>query len=204
MLDNLRGDLGRFGEEPVKQLREVLLCRATWAVLNYRLQRAALAVRAPGPLRIALRLATHLIRLSAEIATNVDLPVRAVIGPGLLLPHSGNIVISSGAVIGRLCTLTQGVTIGHARGGAMNKRGDPRLGDRIYVGPCALILGPITVGDDVLIGAGAVVTKSIPPRAVVVGNPARILSYWGSFDLVEYPGMESDPARLASLALRHA
>ncbi len=60
-------------------------------------------------------------------------------------------------------------------------------------------LGDVEVGDDALIGAGAVVVRSVPARAVVVGNPARIISYKGSFDLIRYPGMESDPARIASL-----
>jgi serine acetyltransferase len=54
----------------------------------------------------------------------------------------------------------------------------------------------------VMICAGTIVTRSIPPRAVVVGNPGRVVSYDGSFDHVAYDGMENDQERLASLALR--
>ncbi len=50
------------------------------------------------------------------------------------------------------------------------------------------------------VGAGAVVVKSVPPRGVVVGNPARLLGLTGSFDLIEYPGMENDPNRISALA----
>jgi serine O-acetyltransferase len=108
--------------------------------------------------------------------------------------------VSSGAVIGRFCTLTQGVTIGHRGGGGGQRRGVPRIGDRVYLGPGSAVIGPITVGDDALIGVGAVVTRSVPARGVVVGNPARLISTAGSFDLIEYPGMDHDPSRQASLA----
>jgi serine acetyltransferase len=74
------------------------------------------------------------------------------------------------------------------------------IGNRVYVGPGSAIIGPLTVGDDALIGVGAVVIRSVPPRGVVVGNPARIISFSGSFDLIDYPCMDEDPARLASLA----
>ena len=63
----------------------------------------------------------------------------------------------------------------------------------------AAIIGPISVGDDALVGVGAVVLKSVPPRGVVAGNPARMISNVGSFDLITYTGMESDPERMAAL-----
>jgi len=74
------------------------------------------------------------------------------------------------------------------------------IGDRVFIGPGAAVLGPIRIGNDVLIGANAVVIRSVPDRAVVVGNPARVISFNGSFDLVSYEGMERDPERLAALA----
>jgi len=56
------------------------------------------------------------------------------------------------------------------------------------------------IGSDALIGAGVIVIRSVPPRGVAVGSPARIISTSGSFDLIEYPGMEFDPDRLTALA----
>jgi serine acetyltransferase len=99
--------------------------------------------------------------------------------------------------IGRNCSVSQGVTIGLA--GTGQSRGAPTLGDRVYLGPNAIVVGKISVGDDAVICAGRVVTRSVPPRAVVLGNPARVASYEGSFDYVVYDGMEADPARYAAL-----
>src|SRR5262249_8324921 len=98
--------------------------------------------------------------------------------------------------------LCHGVTIGHRGGGQDPSRaGSPVIGDRVYIGPGSAIIGPLTVGEDAVIGLGAIVIRSVPPRAVVAGNPARVLSVGGSFELIHYPGMERDPGRLASLAL---
>jgi len=83
--------------------------------------------------------------------------------------------------------------------GQGEERGTPVLGDRVFVGPHAIILGKITIGDDALISPGAVVLRSVPPRAVVLGNPARVVSYDGSFEIIKYDGMEADVERIASL-----
>ena len=130
--------------------------------------------------------------------THVQLSNGVQVGPGLHLPHLGFIVFGTGTVIGSNCTICHGVTIGHASGRNKPGGGVPVLGNRIYIGPGAIILGDITIGNDALIGAGAVVVKSVPPRGVVVGNPARLIAQSGSFDLIEYPGMENDAERLAS------
>jgi serine acetyltransferase len=74
----------------------------------------------------------------------------------------------------------------------------PSIGDRVFIGAGAIIIGAVDVGDDAVIGAGAVVTKSVPPRGVVVGNPARVIAMTGSFDLIHYRGMETDTKRAES------
>jgi serine O-acetyltransferase len=142
------------------------------------------------------------VSLFVQVTTCITLPARVRIGPGLYIPHTGFIVVNSQAVIGSNCTLTQGVTIGHRGGGRESMRGSPVIGHRVYVGPGAAIIGPITIGDDSLIGVGAVVARSVPARGVAAGNPAKLLSRRGSFDLIEYPGMDFDTDRLASLASR--
>ena len=191
-------DLRRCGRSPVARVKEVLFNPAMWAVFGYRARRWV-AGKLPRLLRWSLAPLTIALQVGLDVLTKAQLPTAARIGPGLYLPHLGTIVIGSGCVIGRNCTIAHNVTIGHAGGRSRSAGGNPVIGDRVYIGPGAIIIGPVTIGDDALIGAGAVVVKSVPPRGVVVGNPARLLSQTGSFDLVEYPGMESDPARVAAL-----
>jgi serine O-acetyltransferase len=91
------------------------------------------------------------------------------IGPGLFIQH-GIATIIAARRIGKGCWINQQVTIGYT-----NSEDCPTLGDRVVVGCGAKVLGNITVGDDVKIGANAVVLKDVPPRCTVVGVPARIV-----------------------------
>jgi len=76
-------------------------------------------------------------------------------------------------VLGSDVNLSQQVTIGV--GGFGDRRGTPVIGDRVYIGPGAKIFGPITIGDESIIGANAVVNRSVPPRSIVVGVPGRVI-----------------------------
>ena len=198
MFNIVREDLGRYGRTPGERLRAVVLTPGAWAVLVYRFRRWEQRTRLPGPLGWPTKVISLLAQWWVEIATNIQLPLSAEVGPGLFIPHTGYVVLSTRARLGRNCTLTQGVTIGHARGGSGNRQGVPVLGDRVYVGPGAAVIGPITVGDDALVGVGAVVLRNVPSRGVAVGNPARVISRRGSFDLIDYPGKYDDLDRTAA------
>jgi len=200
MFDCVKRDLNRCGDRFSEQLREALLNPGTWAVLSYRLRRWAYTLRAPKAIRKLLGPLSSTVQLCTVLATNIDLPVTAEIGPGLYIPHTGFIVVTVGAIIGSNCTLTQGVTIGHGRGGKRSDDGIPVIGDRVYVGPSSVVIGAITVGHDALIGAGAIVIRPVPAGGVVVGNPARVISTHGSFDLISYPDMLADKSRAAAIA----
>ena len=113
-----------------------------------------------------------------------QISTRAEIGPGLTIAHCGHIIIHSDAKLGRDTNLSVGITIGQTNRGP--KRGVPRLGDRVWIGTNSVIVGGITVGNDVMIGPGAYVNFDVPDRAVVVGNPGRIVSYRGSGGYVEH------------------
>jgi len=178
-------------------VREIVFNPSMWAVFGYRFRRWV-AVTLPRPVRWGLAPVIMSLQLGLDMLTMVQLPTVARIGPGLYLPHLGAIVIGSGCVVGRNCTIAHNVTIGHGGGRSRSGSGNPVIGDRVYIGPGAILIGPITVGDDALIGAGAVVVKSVPPCGVVVGNPARLIGRSGSFDLIDYPGMEIDAARTAA------
>ncbi|MGR3783499.1 MAG: serine O-acetyltransferase [Albimonas sp.] len=105
--------------------------------------------------------------------TSVELPLNTRIGGGLLLPHATGIVVHPATVLGPNCLLMQNVTLGNNYG----RPGTPRLGGHVDVGPGAVILGPVEIGDHALIGANAVVLKDVPPRAVVAGAPARVIRF---------------------------
>ena len=110
------------------------------------------------------------------------------VGSGLFIGHFGGINVNHGAVIGNNCNLSHDVTLGKVNRGP--KAGFPVIGDNVYIGPGAKIIGHIHVGDGAAIGANAVVTKDVPPGVAVGGVPARVLSEQGSEGYVnrtDYP-----------------
>lgn len=88
-------------------------------------------------------------------------------GGGLRIPHLNGIIISPVAKVGADCTIFHQVTLGV--NGRKSLGAGPTLGDRVSIGTGAKIIGPVRIGDDVTIGANAVVTKDIPNGATVVG-----------------------------------
>jgi serine O-acetyltransferase len=145
------------------------------------------------PTVLTLRfLATFLYRVSARAGSSVpvlgsvlkqlnhaitgaDIAWSARIGPGLVLWHPTGVVIGPRVVVGRDARVQQGITLGAARS-RTGKDGDPVLGDGVYVGAGARVLGPVRVGDRARIGANAVVLIDVPDDASAVGVPARIIA----------------------------
>lgn len=97
------------------------------------------------------------------------------IGAGLRLPHPYNIIVSDHSRIGAGCTIFHNVTLGSDEREPIEKSA-PVLGDRVYVGAGAVLIGPIHIGDDAKIGAGAVVTKDVPAGATAIGVNKIILA----------------------------
>lgn len=104
---------------------------------------------------------------------HADIFRRAEIGPGLLLMHRSGIIVGP-AVVGSNCVLHQNVTIGQRI--ADGNQGLPTIGDNVWIGPGAVISGDITVGDGCTISAGTVLSKDVPPRSLVSGNPGRVIA----------------------------
>ena len=100
------------------------------------------------------------------------------VGAGLYIGHFGGIHVNHGAVIGNNCNIQQDVTLGKANRGA--RAGSPVIGNNVFIGAGAKIIGHIVIGDGAAIGANAVVTKDVPPGAAVAGVPARVVSDQGS------------------------
>lgn len=94
------------------------------------------------------------------------------IGGGLMLVHANGITINHRGSIGEDLTIFKGATIGSIRSG--KKQGAPTIGNRVTICANAMVCGKITIGDDVLIAAGAYVNFDVPSNSVVIGNPGVI------------------------------
>lgn len=122
--------------------------------------------------------------MMVQITTGITIEAGCDIGPGLYIGHYGNIFLPNGVKIGKFCNISQENTIGVA--GRNEKRGLPEIGDFVYIGPGAKIIGKIKIGNNTAIGANAVVTKDLPDNAVAVGVPAEIINYNSSRDFIEF------------------
>lgn len=130
------------------------------------------------PVHALLRFLLH----HYQFKYGISIPYDTEIGPGFYIGHFGGIVVNSKATIGRNCNISQGVSIGAAYGG--NHPGVPQIGDNVYIAPGAKIIGGITVGNHVAIGANCVVLSTIPDHAVVGGIPGQVISLKGSENYV--------------------
>ncbi len=113
--------------------------------------------------------------LISSLLLGMELPVTATVGPRLHLHHRNGIVLSPRCRLGSDCHLRHGVTIGNKVDRAGKEFGVASVGDHADLGAGCAVIGNIHVGDHARIGALAVVTKSVPAWAVVVGNPGRVI-----------------------------
>jgi serine O-acetyltransferase len=161
-------------------LRRVLACaRAPGVHAVLVLRFGQWCRRRPKALRLLLDPIYLVLDFLVQALWGIEIPRTAKVGPGLYIGHYGNITVSSVAVIGCDCNLSQGITIGVS--GAGKKRGAPIIGDNVYIAPGARLFGRITVGDNVKIGANAVIHRDLPDNAIAVLDPGfKIISYAGN------------------------
>lgn len=160
---NIRSDLAAHGGNWGAQ--------GFWALLVYRFGRWRYGVR-PAPLRKALSLFYRLLYKLVQIVAGIDLPCEAEIGRNFVIDHFGGIVISGYARFGDNCRIRNGVVVGLRR---VDQPYAPVIGNNVDIGAGAKLLGAITIGDHVCIGANAVVLADVPAHSVAVGVPARVL-----------------------------
>jgi serine O-acetyltransferase len=123
-----------------------------------------------GPWHALMRKFARARYLFWSIITQSDIEPRVKFGERLMLPHPNGVVIHEDAVIGDDCMIMQQVTIGMIGEGEV-----PTLGNNVYVGAGAKIIGKLSVGDGARIGANAVVTKDVPAGCTAIGIPAQII-----------------------------
>jgi serine O-acetyltransferase len=177
----LRADLRRrYAMTSGSTLKRVLSCARTpgvHAVLVLRF--GQWSRRRPKLLRVLFDPLYVILNFLVQVLWGIEIPRSTKVGPGLYIGHYGGITVSPVAVIGRDCNLSQNITIGVS--GAGPKRGAPTIGDNVYIAPGARLFGKITIGNNVKVGANAVIHKDLPDNAIAVLDPGfKIISYAGN------------------------
>lgn len=102
----------------------------------------------------------------------IEISSRCHIGKGLYLGHVYNITVAPNVIIGDNCNLHKGVTIGRENRG--RRKGYPTIGNRVWIGINATVVGNVVIGDDVLIAPNSYVNCDVPSHSIVIGNPCVI------------------------------
>ena len=178
---NLKADIHRTYElqsgSKVKRWLYTLKAPGVHAVMVYRYGQWV----ASKPIAIRIFLTPIYLVLNRRIQKiwGIQLPRAAQIGPGLYIGHFGQIIVSDESIIGCHCSLGHCTTIGNS--GDRIGRTVPIIGDDVFIATGAKLFGNITIGNNVKIGANAVIHKSIPDNAVVAMSPGfTIISYKGN------------------------
>jgi serine O-acetyltransferase len=140
------------------------------AICVYRYGRWTRGLR-PWALGLPFKLVYRMLDVAVRILFGIELSTNSDIGPGFYIGHAGNIVVHGR--LGARCSIGQGVTIGSKGAGLSD--GYPQLGDDVYLGAGAMVIGNVKVGDGVVVGANTVVVRDVPDGCRVVSAPVRIL-----------------------------
>ena len=163
---------GRRG--PRQRLRLWLLNADFRVVACYRFDQAVRRYhRQHRVLGLAPRIVSAVWRRRTSTIHHAEIDHRARIGPGLYLMHHTGVFVGP-VSIGDNCVLHHNVTIGQRV--AAGDQGVPRIGNDVWIGPGATISGNVTIGDGATISAGTVIARDVPARALVVGNPGRVVN----------------------------
>lgn len=164
MFENIREDWASNGRDAAHL--------GFWVMVVYRFGRWRYTI-GPRAVRMPFSFLYKVLFVIVQMLTGVELPCEVAIGRRFRIEHVGAIVIHGDTVFGDDVIIRQGVTTGVRNTG---RQAAPKFGSRVDIGAGAKILGAITIGDDVVIGANAVVIEDVPSNAIAVGVPARIIA----------------------------
>lgn len=171
-IDYLWEDLKRWKCASIKDLFYMIFEQAVWATVIYRISRMLFLIDVP-ILKIFLRLIGFFMMKFSEYFLGAVIKPEADIGPGLFISHTGIIRVHPKTKAGKNLSITVGVILGEK---GLGGKGAPIIGDNVFFGAGAKVLGTLRIGNNAKIGANAVVTRDIPDNATAVGVPARVLS----------------------------
>ncbi|WP_282017537.1 serine O-acetyltransferase [Salegentibacter mishustinae] len=175
MLKKFKTDLDKYRRYSNNSVIILLVSQqGLWALFVYRINNSIYKRRIPVILKRPLLLIGLFFQKMIEIITGISLPYSAEIGSSCYIGHFGGIIINAKAIIGRNCNISQGVTIGVS--GRGSNRGVPIIGDSVYIGVNAVLAGKIEIGDQVVVAANSLVTRSVPSKKTVMGVPAEVVS----------------------------
>ncbi len=168
----LKKDLERWRKDKLSVKGLFYLCfeAGIWVTIFYRISRALFLVNIPIIGFLARLIAFFIFKINEFLG--VSIAPSCDIGPGLYIGHTGCIFLYHTVIAGKNLSIGQQVTIGTK---GLGVKGAPVIGDDVYIGVGAKLLGPIKVGNNVRIGANAVVIKDVPDNATVVGVPGRVV-----------------------------
>lgn len=162
MFDNIRADLRSYQGQWWEQ--------GFWVMLVYRFGRWRYGVR-PVLLRKVFSLLYKIAYKVVQVMTGIDLPCEVQVGRNFIIDHFGGIIVSGYAKFGDNCRIRNGVSVGLRR---VEEPCAPTIGNNVDIGAGAKLLGAIAIGDNVLVGANAVVITDVPSDSVAMGVPATI------------------------------
>ena len=141
-----------------------------WVMVVYRFGRWRYTIKS-ALIRKPVSLLYKILYKLIQVITGIELPCEVRVGKNFRIDHFGGIIISGFASFGDNCVIRDGVTVGLRR---VDDPVAPRIGNNVDIGTGAKVLGGITIGDNVVIGANAVVLEDVPPNSIAVGVPAKI------------------------------
>jgi serine O-acetyltransferase len=162
MFDNIHADYIAHGRS--------LGAQGFWAMVVYRFGRWRYGIR-PRLLRMPFSALYKILFKWIQVVAGIELPCEVRLGRNFIIDHSGGIVISGYATFGDNCRIRNGVVVGLARTGDPVA---PIIGDNVDIGAGAKVLGRIHIGNNVVIGANAVVIRDVPDNSIAVGVPAVV------------------------------
>ena len=164
-------DFKRWQCSSLKDLFYLIFEPGILVTIIYRLGRTLHLIKIP-IISIFFGLISFLLYKFSELFLSAAIPPRSEIGPGLYIGHTGVIRINPDVKCGKNFSIGQLVTIGTK---GVGNNGAPIIGDDVYIGVGAKVLGKIKIGNNVKIGANAVVISDIPDNSTAVGIPAKVV-----------------------------